>query len=71
MVFLCNNFCTLVTNILVKKVSMHNILEVKSVVKQYGDYTALNNVSLQVPQRKYLRFARAKWSRKNFVNSYN
>lgn len=29
---------------------MHNILEVKSVVKQYGDYTALNNVSLQVPQ---------------------
>ncbi|WP_428224908.1 ABC transporter ATP-binding protein [Flavobacterium sp.] len=29
---------------------MSNILEVKDVVKQYGDYTALNSVSLQVPQ---------------------
>jgi ABC-2 type transport system ATP-binding protein len=29
---------------------MEPILEVKNVVKQYGDYTALNNVSLQVPR---------------------
>ena len=29
---------------------MNNILEVKNVVKQYGDYTALNNVSLTVPK---------------------
>lgn len=29
---------------------MINILEVQNVVKQYGDYTALNNVSLQVPK---------------------
>lgn len=29
---------------------MSSILEVKNVVKQYGDYTALNNVSLQVPK---------------------
>jgi ABC-2 type transport system ATP-binding protein len=29
---------------------MKPILEVKNVVKQYGDYTALNNVSLQVPK---------------------
>lgn len=29
---------------------MKSILEVKNVVKQYGDYTALNNVSLEVPQ---------------------
>ncbi|WP_395066303.1 ABC transporter ATP-binding protein [Flavobacterium sp.] len=29
---------------------MSNILEVKNVVKQYGNYTALNNVSLSVPQ---------------------
>ena len=29
---------------------MSNILEVKNVVKQYGDYTALNNVSLTVPK---------------------
>jgi ABC-2 type transport system ATP-binding protein len=29
---------------------MNNILEVKNVVKQYGDYTALNSVSLQVPK---------------------
>lgn len=29
---------------------MNNILEVKNVVKQYGDYTALNSISLQVPQ---------------------
>lgn len=29
---------------------MSNILEVKNVVKQYGNYTALNNVSLQVPK---------------------
>ena len=28
---------------------MGTILEVQNVVKQYGDYTALNNVSLQVP----------------------
>ena len=28
---------------------MSNILEVKKVVKQYGDYTALNEVSLSVP----------------------
>ncbi|MFK7048924.1 MULTISPECIES: ABC transporter ATP-binding protein [Flavobacterium] len=29
---------------------MNNILEVNKVVKQYGDYTALNSVSLQVPK---------------------
>ncbi|AMO19149.1 ABC transporter ATP-binding protein [Flavobacterium columnare NBRC 100251 = ATCC 23463] len=29
---------------------MNNILEVNNVVKQYGDYTALNSVSLQVPK---------------------
>ena len=29
---------------------MSNILEVKNVVKQYGDYTALNSVSLNVPK---------------------
>lgn len=29
---------------------MSSILEVKNVVKQYGDYTALNSVSLEVPQ---------------------
>jgi ABC-2 type transport system ATP-binding protein len=29
---------------------MSNILEVKQVVKQYGDYTALNEVSLTVPK---------------------
>lgn len=29
---------------------MKHILEVRNVVKQYGDYTALNNVSLQVPK---------------------
>lgn len=29
---------------------MNNILEVKKVVKQYGDYTALNEVSLTVPK---------------------
>lgn len=29
---------------------MNNILEVKSVVKQYADYTALNEVSLTVPK---------------------
>jgi len=29
---------------------MNNILEVRDVVKQYGDYTALNHVSLSVPK---------------------
>lgn len=29
---------------------MNTILEVKNVVKQYGDYTALNSVSLSVPE---------------------
>lgn len=29
---------------------MNNILEVQNVVKQYGDYRALNDVSLQVPK---------------------
>lgn len=29
---------------------MHNILEVQKVVKKYGDYVALNEVSLSVPQ---------------------
>lgn len=29
---------------------MSNILEVRNVVKKYGDYTALNNVSLTVPK---------------------
>ena len=29
---------------------MSNILEVNKVVKQYGDYTALNEVSLTVPK---------------------
>ena len=30
--------------------SMSNILEVNKVVKQYGDYVALNEVSLTVPK---------------------
>ncbi|WP_159801211.1 ABC transporter ATP-binding protein [Flavobacterium sp. MK4S-17] len=29
---------------------MESILEVKNVIKQYGDYTALNNVTLNVPK---------------------
>ena len=29
---------------------MDNILEVRQVVKQYGDYAALNQVSLSVPR---------------------
>jgi ABC-2 type transport system ATP-binding protein len=29
---------------------MSNLLEVHKVVKQYGDYVALNEVSLSVPQ---------------------
>ncbi len=33
-----------------KKQSMSNILEVENVVKQYGDYVALNKVSLTVPK---------------------
>ena len=29
---------------------MDNLLEIKNVVKTYGDYTALNNVSLTIPK---------------------
>ncbi len=29
---------------------MENVLEIKNVVKKYGDFTALNNVSLQIPK---------------------
>ncbi|WNW01721.1 ABC transporter ATP-binding protein [Tenacibaculum sp. HL-MS23] len=29
---------------------MNNLLEINNVVKRYGDYTALNNVSLQIPK---------------------
>uniref|UniRef100_UPI00404895BE ABC transporter ATP-binding protein n=1 Tax=Polaribacter sp. TaxID=1920175 RepID=UPI00404895BE len=29
---------------------MHNLLEIQNVVKKYGDYTALNNISLNVPK---------------------
>ena len=29
---------------------MNNLLEINNVVKSYGDYTALNNVSLQIPK---------------------
>ena len=29
---------------------MGNLLEINNVVKTYGDYTALNNVSLHVPK---------------------
>ncbi len=29
---------------------MNNLLEIKNVVKQYGDFTALNNVSMQIPK---------------------
>lgn len=29
---------------------MNNILEVNNIIKQYGNYTALNNVSLQIPK---------------------
>ncbi|MGG8497042.1 ABC transporter ATP-binding protein [Tenacibaculum sp. TC6] len=29
---------------------MSNLLEINNVVKRYGDYTALNNVSLQIPK---------------------
>lgn len=32
------------------KISMNNILEVDKVVKQYGDYVALNEISLSVPK---------------------
>jgi ABC-2 type transport system ATP-binding protein len=33
-----------------QKISMSNILEVKNVVKKYGDYVALNEVSLSIPK---------------------
>lgn len=33
-----------------KKFSMNHLLEINNVVKTYGDYTALNNVSLQIPK---------------------
>ena len=29
---------------------MSNLLEIKNVVKNYGDFTALNNVSLTIPK---------------------
>jgi len=29
---------------------MRNLLEVKNVVKTYGDFTALNDVSLKIPK---------------------
>ena len=29
---------------------MSNLLEVQNVIKKYGDYTALNNVSIDVPE---------------------
>ena len=29
---------------------MNNLLEIKNVVKTYGDFTALNNVSLTIPR---------------------
>ena len=29
---------------------MHNLLEIQNVVKKYGDYTALNDISLNVPK---------------------
>ena len=29
---------------------MHNLLEIQNVVKKYGDYTALNDISLKVPK---------------------
>ncbi|OCK43000.1 ABC transporter ATP-binding protein [Tenacibaculum soleae] len=29
---------------------MSNLLEINSIVKRYGDYTALNNVSMQIPK---------------------
>ena len=29
---------------------MRNLLEIHNVVKKYGDYTALNNVSLKIPK---------------------
>ena len=33
-----------------KKFSMNHLLEINNVVKTYGDYTALNKVSLQIPR---------------------
>jgi len=30
--------------------SMNNLLEINNVVKRYGDYTALNNVSMHIPK---------------------
>ena len=32
------------------KITMNNLLEIKNVVKTYGDFTALNNVSLTIPR---------------------
>ena len=46
---------------------MSNLLEVKNVVKKYGDYVALNEVSLTDSTRKYLWTFWSKWSWKNIT----
>jgi hypothetical protein len=50
---LCNNYIYFGTNYLLYtnlNFSMNTLLEVNKVVKQYGDYVALNEVSLTVPK---------------------
>jgi len=50
--FFCNKILIFTTNKtkITKTYSMSAILEVQNVIKQYGDYTALNNVSLTIPK---------------------
>jgi ABC-2 type transport system ATP-binding protein len=50
--FFCNKILIFTTNKtkITKTYSMSAILEVQNVIKQYGDYTALNDVSLTIPK---------------------
>jgi ABC-2 type transport system ATP-binding protein len=45
---------------------MNTLLEVNKVVKQYGDYVALNEVSLTVLKAVFMDF-RSKWCWKNIL----
>ena len=49
---------------------MEYLLQANSVSKKYGDFTALNNVSIAVEKGSCFWTSRAKWCRKNITHTH-
>ena len=41
------------------------VLEIKDVTKRFGNFTAVDQLSLSIPEKEMFGFSRCEWSREN------